>query len=44
MLFEDTKRLEFNPNQKIDKAPFIVYGYLECLIEKIDEFKNNPEN
>ena len=41
---EDTKILEFNQYQKSDKAPFIIYADLECLIEKIDECKNNPEN
>ena len=41
---EDTKILEFNQNQKSDKAPFIIYVDLECIIEKIDGCKNNPEN
>ena len=41
---EDTKILEFNQYQKSDKAPFITYPDLECLIEKTDECKNNPEN
>ena len=41
---EDTKILEFSQYQKSDKAPFIVYADLECIIEKIDECKNNPEN
>ena len=41
---EDTKILEFNQYQKFDKAPFIIYADLECLIEKIDGCKNNPEN
>ena len=36
---QDTKVLEFNKNQKIDKVPFIVYSDLECLIEKIDGCK-----
>ena len=44
MPFEDTKILEFNQNQKSDKAPFIIYADLECIIEKIDRCKNNPEN
>ena len=26
------------------KAPFISYADLECLIEKINGCKNNPEN
>ena len=41
---EDTKILEFNQHQKSDKAPFIIYADLECIIEKIDGCKNNPEN
>ena len=41
---ENTKMLEFNQYQKSDKAPFIIYAGLECIIEKIDGCKNNPEN
>ena len=41
---DDTKILEFNQCQKFDKAPFIIYTYLECIIEKIDGCKSNPEN
>ena len=41
---EDTKILEFNQCQKSDKAAFIIYTALECLIEKIDGCKNDPEN
>ena len=44
MPFEDTKILEFNQYQKFDKAPFIIYADLECIIEKIDECENSPEN
>ena len=44
MLSEDTKILNFNQHKKSDKAPFIMYADIECLIEKVDEFKNNPEN
>ena len=44
MLSEDTKILQFNQLQKSDKAPFIIYADFECLIEKIDGCKNNPEN
>ena len=39
-----TKILEFNQYQKSDKTPFIIYADLECIIEKIDVCKNNPEN
>ena len=41
---EDTKIFEFNQYQKSDKAPFIIYADLECIIEKTDECKKNPEN
>ena len=41
---EDTKILELNQYQKFDKAPFIIYADLECLIEKTDRCQNNPEN
>ena len=41
---EDTTMLGFNQYQKSDKALSIIYKYLECLIEKIDGCKNNPEN
>ena len=41
---EDTEILEFNQYQKCDKAPFIIYADLECIIEKTDGCKNNPEN
>ena len=41
---EETKILQFNQYQKFDKAPFIIYADLECLIERIDERKNNTEN
>ena len=27
-----------------DKAPFIIYVDLKCVIEKTDGCKNNPEN
>ena len=41
---EDTKTLEFNQYQKFNKGPFIIYRDIECTTEKIDGFKNNPEN
>ena len=44
MLSEDIKIIEFNQYQKSDKAPFIIYVDLECIIEKTDGYKNNPEN
>ena len=44
MPFDDIKILDFNQYQKSDKASFIIYTDLECLIEKTDGCKNNPEN
>ena len=41
---EDTKILEFNQYQKSDKAPFLFYEDLECIIEKTDGCKNDPEH
>ena len=41
---EDTKILDFNQYQTSDKAPFIIYADPECLTEKIDGCKTNPEN
>ena len=41
---EDIKILESNQYQKPDKAPFIIFADHGCVIEKNDEFKNNPEN
>ena len=40
----DTKILEFNQYQKSDEAPFIICGDLECILERTDACKNNPEN
>ena len=41
---EDTEILQFNQYKKSDKAPFIIYADLQCIIEKFDGCKNNPEN
>ena len=41
---KDTKTLQFNQYQESDKAPLIIYAGLECIIEKIDGCKSNPEN
>ena len=41
---EDTKISESNQYHKSDKAPFIIQASLECLIEKTDKCKNNPES
>ena len=44
MSSEDTEILEFDKNQKFYKAPFTIYADLECIIEKNDGCKDNPEN
>ena len=44
MSSEDIKILELNQYQKSDKAPFIIYADLQCIIEKIDGCKNNLKN
>ena len=36
--------LECSQYQKSNKAPFIIYPDLECIIEKTDGCKNNTEN
>ena len=36
--------LEFNQYEKSDKAPFIIYADLECIIEKINGYKYNHKN
>ena len=41
---KDTKVLELNQYQKSDKAPFIIYADLQCIIEKVDGCKNNLKN
>ena len=40
---EDTEILECNQYQKSDKATFVIYVDLECIIGKIGGCKNNPE-
>ena len=44
MPFKDNKILEFNQCQKFDKQYFFIYVDLDCIMEKIDRFKTNPEN
>ena len=44
ILSEDTKILELNQYQKCYKALFIIYAGLECVLEKTDGCKHNPEN
>ena len=44
MKYEYTKILELNQCQKSDKARFITYADLECIIKRIDGCINNPKN
>ena len=39
-----TEILEFNQFKIFDKATFIIYAGLQCLIENIDRCKKNPGN
>ena len=44
MPWEDIEILRFNQYNKSDKtAQFIINSYLECLIQKVNGCKNNPE-
>ena len=40
---EDNKIIKYNQGEKSIKSPFIIYGDLECLLEKISTCYNNPE-
>ena len=44
MPLEDIKILELINIQNLIIYAFIIYADLECIIEKNDECKNNPEN
>ena len=40
---EDNKTLKYNQREKCMKVPFIIYAYLESLLEKMNTCNNNPE-
>ena len=40
---EDTKILELNQYRKSDKAPFVIYADLECIIERLMDAKIIPK-
>ena len=40
---EDNKILKYNSREKSLKVPFIIYADLECFLQKIDTYQNNPE-
>ena len=41
---EDTMMLKSNQYKKSDKATYIIYADLACLLERNDGCKNNPED
>ena len=40
---EENKIIKYNQGEKSIKSPFIIYGNLECLLEKMNTCYNNPE-
>ena len=40
---ENNKILKYNHGEKSLKAPFMIYTYLECLLEKMYSCQYNPE-
>ena len=40
---EYNKIIKYNQGEKSIKLPFIIYADLECLLEKISIYNNNPE-
>ena len=40
---KDKNIIKYNQGEKSLKLPFIIYAYLECLLEKINTCYNNPE-
>ena len=40
---EYNKILKYNHGEKSLKAPFMIYADLECLLEKMHSYENNPE-
>ena len=40
---EYNKILIYNKREKSMRGPFIIYADLECLLEKISAYHNNPE-
>ena len=43
MTEKDNKILKYNQGEKSMKVPFIIYAYLESLLEKMNICHNNPE-
>ena len=40
---EGSKILKYNYGEKSLKVPVIIYADLECLLEKLHSYQNNPE-
>ena len=40
---EDNKILKYNYGEKLVKGSFVIYADLECLLEKMHSFQNNPK-
>ena len=40
---KDNNTIKYNHGEKFIKLPFVVYAYLECLLEKMSTYYNNPE-
>ena len=34
---------KFNQYTKLQKMPYIIYAYLECLVKRTEGCENNPE-
>ena len=43
MPYEDNKIIKYNQGENSLKLPFIIYADLECLLEKMSTWYNNPE-
>ena len=42
MLNEDNKILKYNHGEKLMKVPFVIYADLECFLEQMYPYQNNP--
>ena len=40
---ENNEILKYNEGEKSMRAPLIIYAGLECLLEKMNTYHNNPE-
>ena len=40
---ENNKILRFSHSEKSLKAPIMIYADLECLLEKMHSYQNNPD-